>query len=92
MRNKFTRASGSEAARARWQNNALARAGEPVRETRVVEMTIRDSHRPGVEVRMESHETPSGWGRWRVAQNGKQVGRRTFGHTAISAMLAKVLQ
>jgi hypothetical protein len=91
MRRKFTSASGVTAARARWEKNAVMRRHEPVRETRVVEMLLRDSHRPQCVLRLEAQETPRGWSRWRVSQNGKRVGARSFGSSAVAKMIARVL-
>ena len=92
MHRTFTSASGSTAARARWVKNAMARRHEPVRETRVVELVVRDSHKPQCVIRLEAQETPRGWSRWQVSQNGKRVGRRTFGRSAVGKMMARLLE
>jgi hypothetical protein len=56
------------AAEARW---ARARAHDddaPARETRTVEIAIRDSHRPMEIVRLTRDDVGDGrWSRWRVA-------------------------
>ena len=91
MHRIFTSDTGSKAARARWVKNAMARRHVPVRETRVVEMVVRDSHRPQCAIRLEAQETPRGWSRWRVEQNGKTVGSRSFGSCAVAKMIARAL-
>jgi len=65
--------------------------GEPVRGARVVEIVIRDTHRPRREIRMEAEEMARGWGRWEVWENGGRVGRRRFGSSKIAGMIARSL-
>jgi hypothetical protein len=45
--------------------HAVGHAGEPVRVDRVVEITIRDSHRPMTVIRLEREDQGEKWGRWR---------------------------
>jgi len=54
----------------------------------VVELTIRDSHRPMRVVRMEAEEGDRGWGRWMVTESGARVGRRRFGRRAVGELIA----
>lgn len=81
-----------KAANARWDACRAANASEPIRRDRVVELTIRDTHRPMFIIRLQAHETPRGWSRWQVTENGKQVGRRRWGTHAVAAMIARSLQ
>lgn len=83
--------TASHAAHARWAVVRAARAAEPVRETRVVEIEVRDSHRPRATVRMVAQETPRGWSRWQVSQNGVRIGRRTCGRTSVGKLVARWL-
>jgi len=76
---------------ARWAAVREARAEEPVRRTRVVELTIRDSHRPGTVVRLSAEEGARGWGRWAVEQDGARIGKRRLGKAGIARMLAAFL-
>jgi len=77
------------AATARWAAYHLAQADAPLRQTRVVEMTIRDSHRPMRVIRMAAEQTDRGWSRWLVTENGERVGRRRFGGTAIAKLIER---
>ena len=83
MPRKFTTESGQRAARARWMQKS---------ETRVIVLAIRDSHRPRTEIRLEAQEGERGWSRFRVEQNGRRIGSRTFGRTAVADLLARTLQ
>jgi hypothetical protein len=78
------------AAEVRWARHH-AGIEAPPRETRVVEMSIRDSHRPMRTLRFEADETERGWGRWRVSEGGARIGERRFGRTAIGALIARSL-
>ena len=86
------RERASRAAEARWAAVRAARVDEPVRETRVVELTIRDSHRPLRILQMSADESERGWGRWDVCENGVKIGRRRFGRRAVAELLARSLQ
>ena len=77
---------------AKERKRLAASAGEPIRETRVVEMVIRDSHRTMRLIRMTAEPRERGWSRWMVAENGAQVGRRKFGNHAIARLIARSLQ
>ena len=92
MPRKFTTESGQRAARARWMQKSEALSGEPLRETRVIVLAIRYSHRPRTEIRLEAQEGERGWSRFRVEQNGRRIGSRTFGRTAVADLLARTLQ
>lgn len=81
----------SVAARARWDAVREARQDEPVRMTRVVEITVRDSHRPRRTLRLESEEGPHGWRRWRVSEDGVRVGTRRLGRSTLARLLAQSL-
>jgi hypothetical protein len=80
------------AANTRWDRVRAARAGEPVRETRVVELTIRDSHRPMRIVRLQAEELERSWSRWAVSENGQKIGNRRFGRNGIADLLARSLE
>lgn len=84
-------ANASKAATARWKACHAACSGEPLRESRKTELTIRDTHRPLQIVRIERQEIKRGWSRGRVEVNGQRVGRRTFGRTAIARLIAEAL-
>jgi hypothetical protein len=75
----------------RWAKAAAAREGEPIRETRVVEMTIRDSHRPMRIVRLQAEETERGWSRWTAHENGQRAGQKPWGKNAIARAIARTL-
>lgn len=51
----------SKAARARWEKEHSGKQPEP-RETRHIEITIRDSHRPMTIIR--AHQEQQDYGRW----------------------------
>lgn len=72
-------ARGRLGASARWDR--VHAAPVAVRESRVVEITIRDSHRPMELVRARREMDDVGiWGRWRVAGvAGRPVGPRGLG-------------
>lgn len=90
----WTPESGRRGATARWARAHAEQAGEPVRETRVVEFPVIDTHRPRTHIRLESNLTREGsaWGRWRVWENGERVGKRRLGRTAVGKMIAKWLE
>jgi len=83
---------GRRAATARWDAVHADRAAEPVRDSRVVEITIRDSTRPLRQIQMQCEPTEHGWSRWAVTENGHPAGRRRFGATAIARLIAQSLQ
>jgi len=85
-------ARASRAARARWDRVRAARAHEPCRETRVVLIEIRDSHRPRTSLRLEAAVQERGWGRWAVFENGRRVSCRRFGCSSLADMLARALR
>lgn len=78
----------SHAAQARWDAAHASQADEPVRETRVVELRILDSHRTGRTIRLAADQTPTGWSRWRVWENGTRICKRNIGTTGIAAAIA----
>lgn len=80
------------AAEARWAAVREARAGEPVRQTRVVEIDIRDTIQPRRTIRMKADPTDRGYGRWMVGENGQRIGTRRFGATAIARLIAESLR
>jgi ATPase subunit of ABC transporter with duplicated ATPase domains len=88
---KARSARASRAAIARWDAVRAARAGEPVRETRVTEITVRDSHRPMEIVRLQSEETRSGWSRRRVSHNGVSLSIRPLGPSGIASLIAGLI-
>jgi hypothetical protein len=79
------------AANVLWQRVHAAAAAEPERETRFVELTIRDSHRPLRVIRLQAEQSDHAWGRWAVDENGSRIGARRFGRSAISEMIARSL-
>lgn len=79
------------AANARWEQHRAALAAEPTRTIRVVELTVKDSHRPQRVIRMEADERETTWSRWLVIENGERVGRRRFGRTTIAEPIAQSL-
>jgi hypothetical protein len=80
-------AKARRAAEARWERHHAALAAEPVRVPRVAEITIRDSCRPMMVVRLERQGT-----RWKIFQQGEQVGTRPVAASGLGMMLAKVLE
>jgi hypothetical protein len=84
--------AASRAARARWDRVSAARADEPVRQTRVVVLEVRDTHRMRATIRMEADETPRGWSRWTVTEGGQRIGRRRYGGRAVAELIAKWLK
>ena len=68
-----------------------ARAGEARRQSRVVMIVIRDSHRPMRMIRLVADEQERGWGRWAAAENGQRVGERRIGRTVLARLLAESL-
>jgi hypothetical protein len=85
-----TRAQRSEraqrAAEARW---ARAHDAAPARETRTIEIAIRDSHRPMETIRLSRDEVGDGrWSRWRVAD----VDCRPVGTTGVARLLARLIE
>lgn len=90
----WTKETGSAAAAARWRKVRAGRSDCPLRETRVVELTVRDSHRTRRVIRMESDLTRDAraWGRWSVSENGRAIGRRRFGRSAIADLIARSLE
>jgi hypothetical protein len=58
---------------------------------RVVEITIRDSHRPQRVIRLMAHPTEHGWSRWGVLENGVRVGKRRIGSGRLWEILAASL-
>ncbi len=80
------------AAEARWEAARESRSDEPVRQTRVVELTIRDTHRCRRTIVLRADEGFRGWGRWLVSENGERIGRRRFGRSAIAALIARSLE
>jgi hypothetical protein len=77
----------------RWEREREQRAGEPVRQTRVVEFPIRDTHRPFALIRIEAQPTQRAWGRWQISENGALVANgRRFGCRQVAELLAAWLQ
>jgi hypothetical protein len=62
-------------------------SGEPLRETRTVEITIRDSLRPLTVILVRRHEGDDGrWGRWRG------IGKAPLGKHGLANLLAAYLE
>jgi hypothetical protein len=85
-------AAAAKAANARWDRVRAARKDEPLRASRVVELTIRDTHRTMRVIRLKCEPSLQGWGRFAVMENGAQIGKRRFGHKALAALLAASLR
>ena len=85
------RESARKAANARWSAYHAAQAGEPQRHSRSTELTIRDSHRPMQIIRIHRESIGHAWSRGRVYINGRRVGHRAFGRTALAKLLAEAL-
>ena len=74
-------------AAARWGKYHAAMKGEPVREDRYVEITIRDSHRPLTRLLLRREQTRNGrWGRWHG------LGERPLGGSGIAEAIARYLE
>jgi hypothetical protein len=85
-------AAGRAGANARWAAYHATQDAEPVRQSRVTEIVIRDSHRPMEVIRLTREPRGQTWSRAIVTQNNQPVGRRAFGVSAISRLLARSLQ
>jgi len=78
---------------ARWASVHEELAGEPVRQSRIVEFPVRDTHRPFALLRLEAQPTERGWGRWQVRLNGDLIADgRKFGRRQLADLLASWLQ
>lgn len=77
------------AACARWAAVRAARADERPRETRVVEISLRDTHRPSRQIRLQAEERNRSWSRWSVTEDGVRIGRRALGTTGIADLIAR---
>ena len=75
----------------RWEKSRDAQYDDPVRKSRVVELTIRDSLRPMRTIRLQCDPTERGWGRFSVDENGVMIGRRRFGCSAIAKLISASL-
>jgi len=73
---------------ARWERVHAASAGEPVRRSRVIDIEIRDSHRPLARIRLHAEPAERGWSRWLATENGSPIGKRRFGRKSLAAMIA----
>lgn len=100
---KWNAEKGKRSARAqhaseiRWARYHAALSAEPVRASRVVEITIRDTHRPMRVICLRSEvyglrSDPCSRSRWAVTENGTQIGTRRLGTTAIARAIARSLQ
>ena len=76
----------------RWARAHATQAAEPVRQTRIVELPIRDTHRAGAPIRMEAEPTRHGFGRWLLTENGEQIGTKRLGRRQVEDMIASWLQ
>jgi hypothetical protein len=60
---------------------------EPVRQDRVVEITIRDSHRPMTAIRLRREQDDEGrWGRW------SGIGAAHLGPSGVGKIIGKYLE
>ncbi len=84
-------ARATRAANARWEAARAERAAGPTRQTRIVELTIRDTHRTMRTIRLSAEPTELGWSRWAAAENGQRIGRRRLGKTRLARMIAETL-
>jgi hypothetical protein len=85
------RAAQSARIAKRWEAYRAARVNEPIRATRTTRITIEDSHRMRMVFMLARQETPRGWGRAEVQENGKPVSRK-WGIRKLATALAKILQ
>ena len=74
---------------AKERKRIAASAGEPVRVSRITEVTIRDTHRPLAVFRFQREPTERGWGRAKPEQNGKELSIRPVATAGIARLLAK---
>lgn len=88
----WTSESGRKAALSRWKTRSDERAGEPIRRSRVVVLTIRDSHRPMMTVRLQCEPIDHGWSRFSVWQGAERIGNRRYGRTAVARLIAEALR
>lgn len=84
--------SARRAAMARWDAYHQAVSAEPLRATRTVEITIRDSHRPMHVIILKADERQNGWSRFSVSEGGVRIGSRRFGRSSIASLIAALLQ
>ena len=84
-------AAAQKAAHARGAANHAFQAGDPQRHSRVIELTIRDSHRPMQVIHIHRESIGHAWSRARVYINGSRVGVRAFGRTALAKLIAEAL-
>ena len=87
---EFNRAQAGRIAR-RWEKKREAMAGERIRATRTVRITIEDSHRMRVVLVLSRDETPVGWGRAQVVENGRPC-KRKWGVRRLATRLAELLR
>jgi hypothetical protein len=85
------RAAQSRRIAKRWEQVHAAQSDEPVRQTRTNRITIEDSHRMRLVFLLARQETPRGWSRAEVVENGKPVSGR-WGIRKLATALAKLLQ
>ena len=74
--------------KSRWKKWHEALKNEPTRVTRLTELTIRDSQRPMMVLKLEWSQK----GRCRIELNGQMMGLRPMGRTGLGKTLARVLQ
>ena len=72
--------------KAREQNHLARTAGEPLRVDRVVEITIRDSHRPLTVIGLRREDQGERWGRW------EGIGHSKLGPTGVGRVIGKYLE
>jgi hypothetical protein len=78
---------GQHGADCRWRKYHEKLAGEPVRTDRVIEITIRDSHRPMTVIRLRREQNDEGrWGRWRG------IGKTALGPSGVGKLIGKYLE
>lgn len=90
------RAAQAERAKRREEKRRMdsGATAEPIRETRVQEIVVRDSHRPRTVIRLECDLTRDdrAWGRRRMWLNGEPFGCRPVGRTSAADMIAWALR
>lgn len=83
----------SRRAHARWEKHRARQIETPVRQSKLVELTIRDSHRPMRVIRLRADPTDRGWGRFAGEENGRAIAHgRRFGHRHIATLIAQSLR
>ena len=74
----------------RWEKAQAKKASEPIRKTRVTEITVRDTVLPMRTIRIVRDPTARGWGRATVYENDARLPRKV-GARQLGLMIAQWL-